>query len=489
VARAGGASLGATTTQVSGILRLTLNPIEDPPFLRRIGFSLLGRPQLDFDLRVLGGPDLMSLPSLSSWVKAAVDGAAIQHLAWPREAEVWIGPPPGAEAETEAAPLAPPLGVLWLEVQTADLAPRRSTFLGRLKNVNPRVFALLPPAEPEGGGGVLQASLTRAQVNTQTPCWQQRFLFVATSREQALRLLLSHQRIGLLGADMPLGFVEVPLDEVLPQVTPSAGCSSVASGSFDGEGKAVAGEGLSGNGTSHGAAAAVAAKETAEVEAKRQRRSAVLPRTSPLPTPFASSHRRSPPQAPTSLGDVDDGYDSASSLPFDEGSSSFLTPAASLLSEGGSPRCSGGHHHQHHHRHRHLSPGLGLLIDDEGEDDPGDRSMRRTGSVRYLENYSSMFDGHEGGITPAQGTGNLSSGRMWAPPRDLAAAAAVEALPGDVGGGPAGPARDWLAPEGVWVDVPSTSALTLAGMVEDAVAQPGRCLVHYNILCAIYFLI
>lgn len=219
-----GVTVGLSTLQVSGVFRLILDPIiEDPPFIKHITLYLLEKPFLDFDLRLIGGPDLMSLPALSGWLSSAIHRLAVARIVYPHKVGIPIGGHRHGRQnsaqliEELERPLPEPLGVLVVEVLNAQVEPRRSMFLGRLKPVTPRVFLLLPPG-PDAPSCVIQAGFTGAQPDTLAPVWQQTFQFVVTSASQKLRLLLSHKRkgmTGVMGADMPLGSADVAVMEVL----------------------------------------------------------------------------------------------------------------------------------------------------------------------------------------------------------------------------------------------------------------------------------
>jgi hypothetical protein len=220
----GGASLGLSNVHLAGIVRLVFSPItEDPPFLRHMAVSLLNRPYVDFSVRALGGPDLMALPAISSWLQSVVLGLADKAIVWPKEVGIPLAPRPASEAKEEAAAEAaamskvPPMGILVVEILSADIEPRRSTFLGRIKAPSPRVSLVLPEASgPDGADeGVMQAGLTAVQGKTLSPEWNSQFHFVVSRPTQQLRLLVSHKRMDLLGADMPLGLADLPIEDIL----------------------------------------------------------------------------------------------------------------------------------------------------------------------------------------------------------------------------------------------------------------------------------
>jgi hypothetical protein len=218
----GGASLGLSNVHLAGVVRLVFSPItEDPPFLRRMAVSLLNRPYVDFSVRALGGPDLMALPAISSWLHSVVLTLADKAIVWPKEVGVPLAPRPASEAReedaAEAAALLPPMGILVVKILSADIEPRRSTFLGRMKVPSPRVSLVLPEASgPDGADeGVMQAGITAVQEKTLSPEWNSQFNFVISRPTQQLRLLVSHKRMELLGADMPLGLADLPLEDIL----------------------------------------------------------------------------------------------------------------------------------------------------------------------------------------------------------------------------------------------------------------------------------
>lgn len=274
LSKMGGASLALHGVQIAGILRVVISPIrEEPPFITRLTLSLLKKPYVDFNLRALGGPDLMALPAVSTWLHRAVLTLAGHTIVLPKQVVIdWDRgrfsgegrTTQGEDSDGLSGSIPPPLGVLTIEVDSAQIEKRRSTFLGRWKTANPRVALLLPPPEdessidsvantginntattggintnnsgarqqggaPNGGvvneevasapdgvpTGVTQAGLTPPRPQTLTPEWSQRFKFAVISKNQVVRLLLSHQRMEIFGADMPLGVADVPLIDVL----------------------------------------------------------------------------------------------------------------------------------------------------------------------------------------------------------------------------------------------------------------------------------
>lgn len=209
------ATLGLKNLQISTMVRLVFSPIiEDPPFLQRMTVSLLNKPLIDFNLRALGGPDIMSLPAISSWLHAAILNVTDRFLVWPKEVSVPLVPnlrnknvpTPGSISSS------PPLGVLVVKIEEARLQKRRSTFLGRYKLPNPRIAMVTPKDEQDG---VPQMTLTRVKEKTLFPSWQHSRAFVIGSVDQPLRFLLSHRRVeNFFNADMPLGSAELDVSEL-----------------------------------------------------------------------------------------------------------------------------------------------------------------------------------------------------------------------------------------------------------------------------------
>jgi Ca2+-dependent lipid-binding protein len=69
--------------QVALNLRLVLGPVlEELPLLKGLSVSVLDEPIIEFDVRVLGGPDLMSLPALASWIQAALAQQITSAMLW-----------------------------------------------------------------------------------------------------------------------------------------------------------------------------------------------------------------------------------------------------------------------------------------------------------------------------------------------------------------------------------------------------------------------
>jgi hypothetical protein len=449
-----GASLGLYSAQLSGVVRLVFAPItEDPPFLRRMAVSLLGRPYLDFGVRALGGLDLMALPAIDAWLHSVVMNLADRALVWPKEVGVPLVPPSAADdhggeggaAAAAAAP--PPLGLLRVRLGEGRIEPRRSTFLGRLTTVTPRLSMVLPPPQPGragagpapagGGGSVMQAAQTRAAARTLAPAWGgEEFVFVVTGRGQHLRLLLSHRRMELQIGDMPLGAAEIALDDVIADADAAVAAARAAAAAL-----AVQQAQQAGGGGAPKAARALLQEE---------------PSTPPAPLMA---------QAPSG----DDGYASAGSSPASSScTAAWATPSASLLrseeveaalagpalslshaarAEGGAGAPAGAPAAPPHH-----GPGLGALLYPPSVAGAAAREPAADADhVLWAPHHGTPFD------RAASPSGSPAAGPPQPAVEPPAAAAAA-------GGG-------WVAPEGVWVQLPATAAMTLAGMVAEA-AEP-----------------
>ena len=215
------ATLGLKNLQISAMVRLVFSPIiEDPPFLQRMTVSLLNKPLIDFNLRVLGGPDIMSLPAISSWLHAAILNVTDRFLVWPKEVSVPLVPnlrqKNKALAMSAAQAWSAPLGVIVVKIEEARLQKRRSTFLGRYKLPNPRIAMITPKDDNDG---VAQMTLTSVKEKTLTPSWKHSRAFVVGSENQPLRFLLSHRRVeNFFGADMPLGSAEIDIRDLFDTI-------------------------------------------------------------------------------------------------------------------------------------------------------------------------------------------------------------------------------------------------------------------------------
>ncbi len=209
------ATLGLKNLQISTMVRLVFSPIiEDPPFLQRMTVSLLNKPLIDFNLRALGGPDIMSLPAISSWLHAAILNVTDRFIVWPKEVSVPLVPHLRNKNLPTLSPISssPPLGVIVVKIEEARLQKRRSTFLGRYKLPNPRIAMVTPKDEHDG---VPQMTLTSVKEKTLFPSWKHSRAFVIGSVDQPLRFLLSHRRVeNFFNADMPLGSAEVDVSEL-----------------------------------------------------------------------------------------------------------------------------------------------------------------------------------------------------------------------------------------------------------------------------------
>jgi hypothetical protein len=253
-----GVTVGLSTLQIAGVVRLVMDPIiENPPFIKKISLTLLDKPYLDFDLNILGGPDLMSLPALSGWLSTAIQKIAVSRIVYPKSVDIHIPGGGGGSREgtngkdksdkkyrrsesiidgdgddDEAAidhqlEGVRPLGILIVDILDAQVESRRSTFLGRLKPVTPRVLLLVPPSNTNT---VMQAALTGGEgegeeeeeegnndQQQQRVLGRRTFKFVITSAYQHLQMLVSHRRkgfTGVVGADMPLGRTELSLQQL-----------------------------------------------------------------------------------------------------------------------------------------------------------------------------------------------------------------------------------------------------------------------------------
>ncbi len=68
----------------AGILRVTLTPIvQDVPFVGGVSLSWLEMPMVDFDVRGLGGADLMSMPAVADWIMTSLVQGYIANMVPP----------------------------------------------------------------------------------------------------------------------------------------------------------------------------------------------------------------------------------------------------------------------------------------------------------------------------------------------------------------------------------------------------------------------
>ncbi len=493
-----GASLGLSDVHLAGVVRLVFSPItEDPPFLRRLAISLLNRPYVDFSVRALGGPDLMSLPAISSWLHGAVINLAERAIVWPKEVSVPLGPPPAAEAAlaaaAEAAALIPPLGVLVVRVIRADIEPRRSTFLGRLKLPSPRVALVLPetPAGHGGGAadeGVMQAGLTTAQEKTLQPQWNTQFQFVVSRPSQEIRLLLTHRRLDLLAADMPLGAADLPVEDILAEYAAARAAETVPQH-----------RGLPPVRTGREAAL----KKVSTEPPPRRRRPAPRDET-PSPKPTSAGMYTSVTFAASSNSAAsggDEGYASATSSP--RCSSRSVSPAPSIGGVGG----GGGV--------VWASPSAGLPRSSSAGGGAPAAAVRTRGSARALAWTASLAQAATLGpndtldvesmasmavaAVEAQGLGLLlrpeTSGSsigatpapQWTPlavrppttdaethregtsaTKQTRRTARASPAPPPRGANAGASPGTWLSHEGVWIEIPMSRSMTMAGMVSNA---------------------
>lgn len=63
------------------MLRVTLTPIvQDIPFVGGVSLSWLEMPMVDFDVRGLGGADLMSMPAVAEWIMTSLVQGYIANM-------------------------------------------------------------------------------------------------------------------------------------------------------------------------------------------------------------------------------------------------------------------------------------------------------------------------------------------------------------------------------------------------------------------------
>lgn len=408
-------------------------------------------------------------------------------LVWPREIGVRLVPPSQSEEiSAEEAFLQPPLGVLVVRVAGAKVEERRSTFLGRLKMPNPRLALIMPQVE----GGTVQSGHTPAAQKTREPTWGQQFVFVVAQRGQNLRMLLSHKRMDMLWADMPLGAVEIPLEAVLAEAAPQAPRQPYQTPPRN----------ANANAPYSGAPGPSAPASGGPWEGPSYPRDQARYRRGRSPSP--------------ALADVFDGYEDADADGYASATSSprhsvssgsgvaWASPVASMAipevtspfssvdpaqvyplpsspRRSLTPAFSGAATSQYWTRPLTPAPsgradpvsasrGLSVILGD-GAKRP---SITQTRVISLPRTPSTMQD-YQGHWAPPHSAQSMRR-RESSLPTPHSVRAARNVTSSGWGASQSGEGEPlWLSPEGVWVEIPASGAVTMAGMVSDAVdAQP-----------------
>ncbi|CAL8462063.1 g1594 [Coccomyxa elongata] len=198
--------------QISAIMRVSLSPVlDDLPFIGGISLSLMAQPYIDFDLRLVAGPDIMSVPALSSYLQASLMEVFIDQMIWPRVAQIPFMMPSSDEHE-----IAAPHGILTVQVIEAKLPQRLSRLRRVEKPLDPYTcLAVRPHSGPVETG--TQSASTSGKQGTTHPHWREAFHLCVASTEQTLEVVVVHASGSNSdhAADVPLGRVDIPIKEIM----------------------------------------------------------------------------------------------------------------------------------------------------------------------------------------------------------------------------------------------------------------------------------
>eukprot|EP00208_Stichococcus_sp_RCC1054_P005462 CAMPEP_0206148526 /NCGR_PEP_ID=MMETSP1473-20131121/36862_1 /ASSEMBLY_ACC=CAM_ASM_001109 /TAXON_ID=1461547 /ORGANISM="Stichococcus sp, Strain RCC1054" /LENGTH=511 /DNA_ID=CAMNT_0053545887 /DNA_START=207 /DNA_END=1739 /DNA_ORIENTATION=- len=207
------------TLHVAGMLRVTLTPIvQDIPFVGGVSLSWLEMPMVDFDVRGLGGADLMSMPAVAEWIMTSLVQGYIANMVWPKQ--VTIPFMRGEELEQWQAPL----GMVTVEVMEAALPPRLGAISRKEKPLHPYAAVVVGAAGTDVGaetGPNVQAGTTSTVWNTKEPRWgpQEAFHLCVYDAHQVVKIVLAHNMEGgSPAADLTLGRVDIPLSMLVAPV-------------------------------------------------------------------------------------------------------------------------------------------------------------------------------------------------------------------------------------------------------------------------------
>ncbi|CAK0771570.1 hypothetical protein CVIRNUC_003873 [Coccomyxa viridis] len=207
------------TVQMSAILRVNLSPVlDDLPFIGGIALSFMTQPYLDFDLRLVAGPDIMSVPALASYLHASLMDVFVDQMLWPKTAKIPFMLPPSEESDIKA-----PQGILKVQVIEAKL-PQRVSRLRRVeKRLDPYACLAIRPQEGQNDTGTQSAS-TSGKQDTTAPHWREAFHLCVGNMDQILEIVIAHASgAGDPSADVPLGRVDIPIKEILREAQRPAG--------------------------------------------------------------------------------------------------------------------------------------------------------------------------------------------------------------------------------------------------------------------------
>lgn len=192
---------------LAGMLRVTLTPVvQSAPFVGGMSISWLQTPMIDFDVRGLGGADLMSLPAVADWIMSSIVSAHLAHMVWPKSVSIPFAAP--EESEHWRAPI----GVVTVEVLDAKLPPRLGSISRKKKPLNPYAAVVIGK---ESDGNV-QSGTTETVHDSTEPRFSEVFHLCVYDARQVLKIVMAHDMgAGIKETDLVLGRIDVPMAELV----------------------------------------------------------------------------------------------------------------------------------------------------------------------------------------------------------------------------------------------------------------------------------
>ena len=197
------AEVGIADMIISARARITLKPlIAELPCFGALEVSLVSRPDIDFDLKVLGG-DLLSIPGLGSWIHSFVEEVLADMIVQPKKLIV-----PMVDNLDGMYPQG-----LWIcKLVEAKNLPRADWF--GYSDPYARLAMSHPPYIAPGEETVKTQVRTKTIFNTLSPVWDQVFsLVVHDPKEQYVTINVYDYDTG--GSDDLLGSARIDLKRLL----------------------------------------------------------------------------------------------------------------------------------------------------------------------------------------------------------------------------------------------------------------------------------
>ena len=198
------AEVGIAHLTVSGRLRITLKPlIAELPCFGALEISLVSRPDIDFDLKVLGG-DLLSIPGLGTWIHSFVEEVLADLLVYPKKLTVPM---------VDNLDGMNPCGLFIVKAVEAKNLPRADLF--SYSDPYVRLTMSDPPFHHFQDETYRKEVRTKTVFNTLSPVWDQVFsLVVHDPKEQHVAVHVYDYDTGV-GHDL-LGTCKLQLKDLKP---------------------------------------------------------------------------------------------------------------------------------------------------------------------------------------------------------------------------------------------------------------------------------